>query len=228
MEWSAPAILLATAPLEEGNLVASVFAEAPGLYRGLVRGGASRRQAATWQAGNLVEARWVARLPEQLGMLAGELIHPTAALAMASADSLAILAAACATAAESLPEREPHPRAFRALLDLLARGAGELPRLARFELTLLEELGFGLDIERCALTGATTNLAYVSPRTGRAVTAAAAGDLAPKLLPLPDFDADPAAALHLTGYFLARNVFGQRHRPLPAARLRLQTRLEKP
>jgi DNA repair protein RecO (recombination protein O) len=168
----------------------------------------------------------VARLESQLGALSGELVRPVAALAMHDADNLAILNAACALAAGALPEREASPESFAGLLRLLAGidiPGFSLPELCRWELVLLRELGFGLD-----LTGGGGNdpLLYVSPRTGRAVTLSQAGEWVERLLPLPAFlisdaEATPAdfvAALRLTGHFFARDVFGARHRPLPPAR----------
>ncbi|MHB1304380.1 MAG: DNA repair protein RecO [Acidiphilium sp.] len=232
MEWAAPAIVLEITPFGEGDLRAVVLTEADGVWHGLARGGASRRGAAVWQPGNLVAARWVARLPEQLGSLTGELVHPAAAIAMADPLALAVLRAGCAVAAGALPEREPHPSAFLGLARLLA-GIGiadaALPALVRYEVDLLRELGFGLDLVACAATGATGNLAYVSPRTGRAVSREGAGTWAARLLPLPAFllggaPADLAAChdgLALTGHFLARDAFGARHAPLPSARLAL-------
>ncbi|MCF3945172.1 DNA repair protein RecO [Acidiphilium sp. AL] len=232
MEWSEPVIVLSIAPYGEGDLRAVVLTEAQGAWHGLARGGAARRGAAIWQEGNLVAARWVARLPEQLGSLTGELVHPAAALAMENPLALAVLRAACAVAAGALPEREPHPSAFLGLARLLAGIAIEnaaLPALVRFEVDLLRELGYGLDLSACALTGVTENLAFVSPRTGRAVAREAAGIWESRLLVLPAFlvgdaPADLAACrdgLALTGHFLARDAFGSRHAPLPQARLAL-------
>jgi DNA repair protein RecO (recombination protein O) len=238
MEWEAPAIVLAVRPFNEADAIAAVFTEAHGVYRGLVRGGASRRLAAVWQAGNLVQARWAARLSEQLGGLTGELVHAAAAEAMEDALTLAVLSAACAIADGGLPERQAHPRIFSGLLSLIARlNAADGMLLAdytRWELALLADLGFGLDLTACAVTGATAGLAFVSPRSGRAVSASGAGDWAAKLLPLPGFltggnllDAEAfQAALRLTGHFLARDAFGHRHLPLPQARLRLSDRVD--
>jgi len=236
MDWEAPAIVLDARPYGEGDAVAGVMTEAHGLHRGLARGGASRAGAAIWQAGNLVQARWVARLAEQLGSFSAELVHPGAALAMDDPLTLAMLSAACAVAEGALPEREPHPRVFHGLLQFIARlsqGPVMLAELVRWETLLLADLGYGLDLTACAVTGATVGLAYVSPRTGRAVTAAAAGTWAARLLPLPGFlaGANTSAAadwrhgLALTGHFLARDAFGHHHRPLPAARRMLYDRV---
>ena len=236
MDWDAPAIVLDARPYGEGDAVAAVMTEAHGLHRGLARGGGGRAGAATWQAGNLLQVRWVARLAEQLGSFSAELIHPAAALAMDDPLALAMLSAACAVAEGALPEREPHPRVFHGLLQIIARlsqGPALLADLVRWETLLLADLGYGLDLSACAVTGETAGLAYVSPRTGRAVTAAAAGEWAGRLLRLPGFlvgantstAADWRDGLTLTGHFLARDAFGHLHRPLPAARRMLYDRV---
>ncbi|HEY1856680.1 DNA repair protein RecO [Acidocella sp.] len=233
MEWQEPAIVLETAPYGEGDLLVCVLTPL-GVWRGLAKGGASRRRIAIWQKGNLLSARWVARLAEQLGAITGELVHPGAALAMQSAENLAILEAACALAAGALPEREPHGDVFAGLTRLLAGiniPGHPLPALVRWELDLLRELGFGLDFSVSA--GGNDRLAYVSPRTSRAVTLSQAGEWVDRLLKLPDFLlddtepdlADALAGLRLTGHFLTRDVFGSRHRPLPTARARLYDQL---
>lgn len=244
MEWEAPAVVLSAAPYGESGLVAHVLTEALGAYRGLVRGGGSRRQAATWQAGNLISARWFARLPEQLGTISAELVHPSAARVLDHGLALAMLSSSCAVADDALPEREPHPRVFEGLLrlltllslDPLAGARIGLPSVVRWEAQVLADLGYGLDLSRCALSGSTEALVFVSPRSGRAVAAGAAGEWRQRLLPLPallldeDATGDEVAwrdGLRLTGHFLARDAFGQRHRPLPAARLRLLEMVER-
>jgi len=239
MEWEAPGIVLAARPYGESDAVATVFTEAQGAHRGLARG-AQSRNAALWQPGNLVQARWIGRLADQLGSFAAELIHPAAALVLDDALALAMLCSACATAEAALPERQAHPLVFGGLLHLLARlpqGALQLSALVRWEADLLTELGYGMDLTACAVTGATAGLAYVSPKTGRAVSVEGAGIWAERLLPLPallladplrnapDGPADWRAGLRLTGHFLARDVFGLQHKPLPAARVALYDRV---
>ena len=232
MEWDAPAIVLAARPYNEGDAVATVLTQSHGAHRGLARGGLSRARAATWQPGNLIEARWIARLSDQLGTLTAELVHPGAALALDDPLALAILAAACEVAEGALPEREPHPRVFDGLLNLIVTQPGSIAALVRWEAVLLSDLGYGLDLSSCAITGNADHLAYVSPRTGRAVARSAAGVWRDRLLPLPPFllndgDGTPAeldAGLRLTAHFLARDAFGHQHRPLPPARLRLMDR----
>lgn len=238
MEWQAPAIVVEVRPHGESGLVVTLLTEEHGRHAGLAKGGASRAQAGLWLPGNLVEARWLARLADQLGALAGEMVHPAAALAMDDPLALALLSSACAIAADALPEREPHPRAFHGLVSLighLAGGAeGVLADYVRWEALVLRELGYGLDLSACAVTGATGGLSHVSPRTGRAVCAAAAAPYGGRLLPLPGFlldgadPGDPAswdAGLRLTGHFLERDAFGARHRAVPEARHRLADRV---
>jgi DNA repair protein RecO (recombination protein O) len=236
MEWDAPAIVLDARPYGEGDAIVTMMTEEHGAHRGLARGGGARSRTATWQPGNLVQARWVARLVDQLGSLSAELVHPGAALAMDDPLGLAMLSAACAVAGGALPEREPHPRVFEGLLHLIAhlpRGSAMLTELVRWEAVLLADLGYGLDLTRCVVTGATAGLAFVSPKTGRAVTSAGAGIWTSRLLRLPSFltgdnEAGPSDwrdGLRLTGHFLERDAFGHHHRPLPAARQMLYDRV---
>ncbi|HUC17667.1 MAG TPA: DNA repair protein RecO [Acetobacteraceae bacterium] len=236
MDWSAPVIVLATRPFGEGDALATVFGAERGVWRGLARGGGGRRGSALWQQGNLLAVRWVARLSEQLGALSGEMVHPAAALAMDDSLALAILNAAAAVAEGALPEREPEPQVFAGLLDLithLSEGAALLSDLVRWEKALLAAVGYGLDLSRCAVSGSTKDLAFVSPRSGRAVSRAEAAPWQGRLLPLPSFLLGEATAgpedwrdgLRLTGHFLSHAVFGLHHRPLPQARLLLYDRV---
>jgi DNA repair protein RecO (recombination protein O) len=236
MEWDGPAIVLHTRPYNEGDAVVTVMTEAHGLHRGLARGGGSRAQASLWMPGNMVQVRWTARLSDSLGSFTGELIHAGAAQVLDDPLALAMLSSSCAVAEDALPEREPLPRVFAGLLTLIPRlplGEAGLSEVVRWEMLLLSDLGYGLDLSACAVTGRTEGLAYVSPRTGRAVTAEGAGIWAERLLPLAGFlcgeaTGGPAAwrdGLRLTGYFLERDVFGHRHRPLPYARRMLYDRV---
>ncbi len=235
MEWEQAAIVLDVRPFGEADAVATLLTQTLGAHRGLARGGASRSRAATWPPGNIVRARWVGRLADQLGSLSAELVHPAAALAMEDPLALAMLRAICAVAEGALPERVPHERLFSALLHLLAhlpRGPAMLADLIRWEAALLGELGYGLDLSPPP-DGGNAPLAFVSPRSGRAVTEADAGEWKPRLLRLPMLllhdEAGTAAdwrdGLRLTGHFLARDAFGLRHQPLPAARLALYDRV---
>jgi len=232
MEWQEPAIVLEVAPYGEADALVTLLTAGQGAWRGLVKGGNARTKNALWQPGNIILSRWAARLAEQLGSFTGEMVRPAAALAMDDRLQLAILNAACALAAGALPEREPHREAFAGLARLLAGiniSGFALPALVLWELDLLRELGFGLDFSTSAVAGDNDRLAFVSPRSGRAVSLSAAGEWAGRLLRLPPFlveGGEPDAAdcldgLKLTSHFLARDVFGARHRPLPPARERL-------
>jgi DNA repair protein RecO (recombination protein O) len=222
MDWDAPAIVLDARPYGEGDAIATVMTEEHGAHRGLARGGGARGRTAIWQPGNLVQARWVARLADQLGSLTAELVHPAAALAMDDALGLAMLTSTCAVAEGVL-----------CLIALLPQGPAMLTELIRWEAVLLADLGYGLDLASCAVTGDTAGLAFVSPKTGRAVTTAGAGVWTSRLLRLPSFlvggnDATPPDwrdGLRLTGHFLERDAFGHHHRPLPAARRMLYDRV---
>ncbi|WP_323990869.1 DNA repair protein RecO [Nguyenibacter sp. L1] len=238
MEWEVPALVLSAAPYGESSAIIHLLTEEYGLVHGLARGGTARASRALWQPGNLIRAAWRARLPDQLGNLSGELVHGPAARLMTAPLAMAMLASTCAVADGSLPEREPHPRIFHLLtrffsligLDPDLAGWSGMAALLRWEACLLSDLGYGMDLSACALGGGREDLAWVSPRTGRAVGDAAAGAWRPRLLRLPPLfldESDPGThrdwcdGLRLTGHFLARDAFGQRHRPLPPARLRL-------
>jgi DNA repair protein RecO (recombination protein O) len=236
MDWEAPAIVLEARPFAEGDAVATVMTEEHGAHRGLARGGTSRGRAGLWQPGNLVQVRWVGRLSDQLGSFSAEMIHPAAAMAMDDALALSMLTAACSVAQGALPEREAHPRVFDGLLHLLARlplGSAVLAEQIRWEAMLLADLGYGLDLSRCAVTGAMTDLVWVSPKSGHAVSEAGAGIWTHRLLRLPalllsedvGIAQDWRDGLALTGHFLARDVFGLQHKPLPSPRKALYDRV---
>ncbi len=239
MQWSDDGIVLAARKHGESAAIVSLLTRAHGRHLGLVRGGAGRRQRGALQPGNEVRATWRARLAEHLGVFEIELSAARAAAVLDDPLRLAALSAACALADAALAEREPHPallEAFRVLLGVLS-GADAWPAVyVRWELGLLSELGFGLDLTACAATGATTDLTHVSPKSGRAVSAAAALPYADKLLVLPSFLAGPAGGppandartdvrhgLDLTGYFLERYVF-RPDRGMPPARDRFVAR----
>jgi DNA repair protein RecO (recombination protein O) len=240
MDWRGEAILLSARPHGEAAAIVDLLTEARGRHAGVVPGGAGRRMAAVLQPGAQLAVAWRARTEAQIGTCTVELLRPRAAALLADPAALAALAAACALIARALPERAPYPGLYRATLVLLDALA-ELPDwpllYLHWELRLLAEIGFALEIDRCALSGATTGLAHVSPRTGRAVTAAAAGRWSDRLLPLPACltaaggPASPAAiaqGLALTGHFLARALApDSAARPLPEARARLAAALAR-
>lgn len=234
VEWEDAAIVLRTTPYGETSLLVSVFTQHQGMCRGLVRGGVSRRHRATWQIGTILAARWTARLPENLGTLTGEVVRHCAAPLMDAPLGLALLSSACAVCAESLAEKEAHSAFFSETVRLLSEisvspSSPPVGSYVRWEQKLLQVIGYGLDLTRCAVTGRTTELAYVSPRTGRAVSAEGAGEWRERLLSLPSFLCDDTEGeplewykgLQLTGYFLQRAAFATYHRPLPDARERL-------
>jgi len=232
MDWQDEGAILTMRPHGESAAIIEVFTAAHGRHAGVVRGGASRKMAATLQPGSQVQVDWRARLQDHLGAFTVEPMRARAAL-LADRRALAGLNAVCALLRLCLPEREPHPVLYPAtiaLLDDLEQGADWPARYLRWEVLLLEELGFGLDLTRCAVTGDTTDLAFVSPRTGRAVSRAAAGVWANRLMPLPDClmgqgpasPADLSKGLAITGHFLARELAPVLNdRPLPDARSRL-------
>jgi DNA repair protein RecO (recombination protein O) len=238
MDWTDHGIVLAARHHGETGLVVNLLTAEHGRHAGFVPGGVSRRSRPTWQIGNVVEVNWRAKTADQLGNFAGELREAHAARAMESAPELAGLSSACSIADEALPEREPHPAmyaGFEAFLAVLGH-EGWPAIYVRLELGLLQELGFGLDLEKCAVTGSTEDLAYVSPKTGRAVSREAAAPYVEKLLPLPvflstgrlpaDFE-ELRQGLELTGYFLERHVFWPHNKPLPPARARLIESLQR-
>jgi len=238
MDWSDEGIVLSARPHGESGLIASLLTREHGRHAGFVPGGVSRRARPIWQPGNLLQVEWRARLSEQLGNYSAELSEAHAARALDDASALGGLAAACAVVDAALPEREPHPAMFEGFHAFLAAlGHAGWPAIyVRLELGLLQELGFGLDLQKCAVTGTTEDLAYVSPRTGRAVSRSAAGPYKEKLLDLPAFlstgslpiDSDQLVkGLDLTSYFLERHVFWPHNKPLPPARSRFMETLQR-
>jgi DNA repair protein RecO (recombination protein O) len=236
--WQDEGIVLAVRRHGESGAVVSVFTAGHGRHAGLVRGGASRRALPVQQIGNRVQATWRARLADQLGSLTLELARPVAALLLDRPDRLAGLGAACALLEAGLPERDPHPNLYNSLgglIDALVQDDAWWDRYVRFELDLLADLGFGLDLGRCAVTGAAEDLAFVSPRSGRAVSRAAAGPYVDRLLPLPPFllgrgapdTAQVRAGLQLTGAFLRRHLFDLGDTAAPRARQLLLDRLDR-
>ena len=188
MEWRGEGILLTVRRHGESAAIIDVFTEEKGRHAGVVRGGAGRRIAPILQPGAQLDVAWRARLEDHIGAFTVDLIRSRAGAAMGGRLALAGLNAVTALLSFCLPEREAHGALYRRsaqLLDLL--GQDEIWPLAylRWELALLEETGFGLDLAVCAVTGADEGLVFVSPRTGRAVSRAGAGDWADRLLPLP-------------------------------------------
>jgi len=254
MEWRDTGFVLAARRHGESALIAELLTREHGRHAGLVRGGQSPRRRALLQPGNQVTANWRGRLPEHLGSLDCELVEANAVRFLDDPDRLAAVTAATALLLTALPEREPNMELYQSFAALLAALTPALPS-ARFgtgqpldsaeswpqyyvkwECGLLAALGFGLDLGRCAVTGATEDLAFVSPRSGRAVSRMAGEPYRDKLLPLPgvlwcDVAADRpdiAAGLVLTRYFLLHHLLQPHGRQLPEARERLAERMRRP
>jgi DNA repair protein RecO (recombination protein O) len=238
MEWRDTGFVLNTRRHGESALIVELLTAEHGRHAGLVRGGQSPRRRALLQPGNLLTASWRGRLPEHLGAFECELVEVHAAQLLDDPDRLAALSAAAALLLAALPEREPHAdlyAAFAGLLAALDSPGGWAAAYVRWECRLLAALGFGLDLGHCAATGSSQNLAYVSPRSGRAVSREAGLPYRDKLLPLPEFlwraasagPADIVAGLSLTGHFLRNHVLAPHAGRMPEARERLLERMRR-
>jgi DNA repair protein RecO (recombination protein O) len=238
MQWTDAAFVVALRRHGEHALIVELLTREHGRHLGLVRGGQSPKLRAVLQPGNEVAAVWRGRLDEHLGTFACELVCSHAARFIGDPDRLAGLAAAAALIAATLPEREPHADVFASFAALLAAidSRSDWPaQYVGWECTLLSSLGFGLELTVCTVTGATDDLAYVSPRSGRAVSRDAGRPYHDKLLKLPAFlsrrtPADAvqiALGLQLTGHFLLHHVLSPQGRAVPAARTRLADRFQR-
>lgn len=240
IEWTDEGIVLSARRHGETSVIAEVFTRLHGRHAGVVRGGISRRIAPALQPGAQVALHWKARIEDHLGAFTVEALRLRAA-ALDARVTVAGLSAVTALLLRALPDRDPHP-AFHdrtsALLDLTADPTLWPFGYLQWELALLDEMGFGLDLATCAVTGGTDDLCFVSPRSGRAVSRAGAGDWADRLLPLPPVlrgagtaeGAEIVAALRTTGWFIEHRLLvatggveaGQTKAPvLPPARARL-------
>ncbi len=234
MKWADDAVVLSARPHGETSTIVQLLTLEHGRHAGLVRGGQGARQRGVYQAGNRVSANWSGRLAEHLGTLECELVSSYAARVMDDPDRLGALSAATAVCEGAMPEREPHPGCFEGLLALLEALEGDhwAEVYVRWEVALLAELGFGLDLSACAAGGQNDQLAYVSPRSGRAVSLSAGTPYREKLLTLPAFlvgrgeggRGEVAEGLALTGFFLERHLFHPHDKPLPPARQRFEHR----
>ena len=236
MDWRDEGIVLGVRPHAENDAILTALTFDHGRHLGLVKGGLGRRARPLLQPGNRLSLTWKARLAEHLGNFAIEAMQLSGSRLVPEPHRLLALAAATELVDATTPEREPHPRLYAGLLRLtqtLVEAADWPQAYVRFEVLLLSELGFALHLDACAVTGTADDLAFVSPRTGRAVSRAAAGAYAPRLLPLPAFltGGDDAGAdelragLVLSGHFLQRHLFDPAERVLPVARERLLAHL---
>jgi DNA repair protein RecO (recombination protein O) len=238
MEWRDSGFVLSARRHGESAMIVELLTAEHGRHAGLVRGGQSPRRRALLQPGNEVAASWRGRLPEHLGMFECELVAPHAVRFLDDADRLAALNAATTLLLAALPEREPHPdlhAAFAELLPALDSPTAWPQAYVLWECGLLAALGFGLDLGRCAVTGSNQDLAYVSPRTGRAVSRDTGLPYHDKLLPLPGFlwrdtpagPGDIVAGLILTRHFLLHHLLEPQGARLPEARERLLERMRR-
>lgn len=239
MDFHEEAFVLSARAHGDTGVIADLLTETHGRRSAYVAGGASRRMKPFLQAGARVVADYRARTSDHLGSARLEPIGEGPSALFDDPLALTGLAAAAAVAQGALPEREPHPGTFHAFEALMAAFA--IPAIwpaiyVRFEAGLLDDLGFGLDLNACAVTGTHDDLIWVSPRTGRAVSRDAGQPYADKLLTLPPFmlgaqaglgDGDVGAGLALTGHFLEQFVFHPQNKPLPPARVWLIDKLKE-
>jgi DNA repair protein RecO (recombination protein O) len=239
MEWMDEAIVLSVRPHGETASVVDLLTRSHGRHSGLVHGGRSRKNRPILQIGNQVQAVWKARLADHLGRMTLELKRGTAAAAMDDPPALAALTSLCALT-RLLPERDPHPALYEVTLFVMSflDDPSVWPALyVRWELALLQELGFGIDLSQCAVTGSNDQLIYVSPRTGRAVSASAGEPYRDRLLPLPQFltrtrttavtRQDIESGLKLTGHFLQSRLLTPHGGALPETRNRILAALPR-
>jgi DNA repair protein RecO (recombination protein O) len=228
MQWDGAGLIVGVRRHGESSVIAEVMVEGRGRHLGLIRGGRSSKLAATLQPGNSVQVSWRARLEEHLGTFTLELLEARAAGLIADRVKLYASQIVCEHL-RLLPERDPHDRLLGLAIRILDQEGTSLElgaSVARFELILLDELGFGLDLSSCAATGTTRDLTHVSPKSGRAVSRAAAEPYLSRLLRLPQFligPADPTPedvgnAFALTGHFLDMHVWLPRQLEPPAIR----------
>jgi DNA repair protein RecO (recombination protein O) len=228
MQWDGEGLIVGVRRHGESSVIAEVMVEGRGRHLGLIRGGRSSKLAATLQPGNSVQVSWRARLEEHLGTFTLELLEARAAGLIADRVKLYASQIVCEHL-RLLPERDPHDRLLGLAIRILDQEGSVLElgaSVARFELILLDELGFGLDLSSCAATGTTRDLTHVSPKSGRAVSRAAAEPYLSRLLRLPPFlisSADPTPedvgnAFVLTGHFLDMHVWLPRQLEPPAIR----------
>ncbi|MBO6038173.1 MAG: DNA repair protein RecO [Acetobacter sp.] len=247
LEKEAPALVIFTAPMGERAARVHVLTEAQGLTRGVAYGVTNQTARALWQLGNVVKTRMRQRREGGVLTFSGEVMEAYAVRLFEVPLALDLVQSVCALLNTTLLEHDPCPFLWAQTLYFLAslcdlckthkrREDEAVPLYIRWEVLLLQTLGFGLDFSCCAVTGDRENLVYVSPRTGRAVSEDGAGIWRDRLLSLPEFllrEEKKGApfqwleGLHLTGYFLQRHVYDQYHRPMPIIRQRLSERIKK-
>lgn len=237
-EWSDTGLILSVRRFAEHDAIVSFLTQNHGRSSGLSKGAFSKKNTGVFQPGNLVKLSWKARLEEHLGTVSCDLMTSYAVSVMDDADRLTALSCICSMA-EMLPERETVYDFFQKTLEqiVLLQFDGWMERYAKWEIDLLEVMGFGLDLSSCAVTGQTDELVYVSPKSGKAVSAAAGKPWHDRLLPLPSFlkeasksaenDDEIKNALQLTGFFLENHAAKTVDCRIPAVRARLVERLSR-
>lgn len=234
MELTAHALLLDVAPFGERDALVAAFTREHGLLRGVAKWAFSRKQRGTYTVGNRVELCWRARLEEHLGTISCELAVPTGAMLLGERQRCYALQSLCALVLLGFEQRDPHPALFDALEKLLDALQFDLPwqaDYARFEAVLLRETGFGLGLECCIATGSRSGLAYLSPKSGCAVSAEAGAPYHDKLFAYPTIliqemhtratPQEVAQALCVTGHFLHKWLLASLDKPMSASRGRL-------
>lgn len=239
MQWNEEAIILSARKFGESGLLIEVFASTRGLYSGLVRGGQSKKHVSTFQPGNVIEATWRGRLEEQLGSFSAEVIDAVGSKVISEMLKLQSLISITSILRKTLPDRHSYPELYDCLREYLTRLTAPdenwLEQYVWMEIAILQYMGFGLDLSECAVTGKREGLKFISPRTGRAVTAEGAAGYQDRLFNLPKFlvEASPeinseiAKALDITEYFINKNLFAPHERKIPAERGRLVEMLNK-
>lgn len=235
LNWQDTGIILDKAKFGESDIILDIFTREHGRTKGLVRHGQTAKNSGTYGQGNLVAVTWKARLEEHLGNFTAELVKSYSAPVLDDAAMLDCMSSVLAEVKGAFAERDANSSIFTKLQDLLSKLTAKdgLSYFIIWEIDLLKALGFALNLTECAVTGVKDDLAFVSPKTGRAVSNAAAGKWKDLLLPLPPFlaadqpaqsKAEIVEAMNLTGYFLQKHIFPS---SLPAARIRLKERLER-
>jgi DNA repair protein RecO (recombination protein O) len=241
MQWHDKGIILSVRKYGENSGIVSLFTPSRGVHKGLVRGVSSPKNCGIYQTGNIVDANWRGRLAEQLGSFSCELQTPIAALCLRSNIRLTAMQAMCQILEVSLPEHDAHPTLYEQAETVLLHMSHDHPHwcalFSLYELELLSECGFRLDLSKCAATGVSESLTYVSPKSGRAVSQTAGKPYHDKLLPLPAFLMDRAQlaqasaieirqGLHLCRFFMEKYVFSHADKAVPDVRYRLEALVE--
>lgn len=246
MRFSDTAILLSVTKYSESTAICRLFGKQYGMISGAVRGALSRKNSGIYQTGNVLALEWSARLAEHLGSLKCEMEQAIAAHCLQDKVRLSALNSILALIQQTMMEHDPHPQLWNVASELLGQLKRNEPEWKKsycwFELILLQECGFRLDLDCCVVTGEVDDLCYVSPKSGGAVSALAGAPYKDKLLPLPDFIrsmgkgdgmqpeisvTEMSDSLRLTGYFLENSLFASLDKPLPAAREKLVEYLTK-